>query len=79
MIYQSVSELLKPLYHIMNYAVPILILIFILYVFIIFFISLKMNIKKRTKRVKDTFVPFFSDEELKYVFEGQKKCDLKTP
>ena len=40
---------------------------------------MKMNIKKRTKKEKETSVPFLSDKELKYVLDGQKKIDNQAP
>lgn len=74
MIEQFTRNLLQPLYNAMGYLIPIL--IFLVSGIIIFILvnQLKMHIgKKRASENMDSFVPYMSEEEINYVFDGTKK------
>lgn len=74
MIEQFTRNLLQPLYNAMGYLIPVL--IFLVSGIIIFILvnQLKMHIgRKSDSKTMDTFVPYMSEEEIRYVFDGTKK------
>ena len=74
MIESFVRTLLQPLYNAMGYLIPILIILVSGIVIFIIVNQLKMHIgKKRGSETMDSFVPYMSEEEIKYVFDGTKK------
>lgn len=74
MIEQFVRTLLQPLYNAMGYLIPILIILVSGILIFIFVNQLKMHIgKKGVSKTLDSFVPYMSDEEINYVFDGTKK------
>lgn len=74
MIEQFVRTLLQPLYNAMGYLIPILIILVSGIVIFIFVNQLKMHIgKKRESKNMSSFVPYMSEEEINYVFDGTKK------
>lgn len=73
MIEQFVRTLLQPLYNAMGYLIPILIILVSGILIFILVNQLKMHIgKKRAYETIDSFVPYMSQEEIKYVFTGKK-------
>lgn len=74
MIEQFVRTLLQPLYNAMGYLIPILIILVSGILIFIFVNQLKMHIgKKRNSKTMNSFVPYMSEEEINYVFDGTKK------
>ena len=74
MIEQFVRTLLQPLYNAMGYLIPILIILVSGIVVFILVNQLKMHIgKKRVSKTMDSFIPYMSEEEIDYVFDGTKK------
>lgn len=74
MIENFVRNLLQPLYSVMGYLFPIL--LFLVSGIIIFILvnQLKMHIgNKRVSKKMDSFIPYMSEEEIAYVFDGTKK------
>ena len=74
MIEQFVRTLLHPLYSVIGYLIPILVILVSGILIFIFVNQLKMHIgKKRGSKTMDSFVPYMSEEEIEYVFDGTKK------
>ena len=74
MIEQFVRTLLHPLYSAIGYLIPIIIILVSGILIFIFVNQLKMHIgKKRASEKMNSFVPYMSDEEINYVFDGTKK------
>lgn len=74
MIEQFVKTLLQPLYNAMGYLIPILIFLVLGIIIFILVNQLKMHIgKKRVSKTSDSFIPYMSEEEINYVFDGTEK------
>ena len=74
MITQFVTTLLQPLYNAVGYLIPIIIILLSGIFIFILLNQLKMHIgKKRASENMDSFIPYMSNEEINYVFDGTEK------
>lgn len=74
MIEQFVRTLLQPLYNAMGYLYPILIFLSAGIIIFLLINQFKMHIgKKRGSGTMTSFIPYMSEEEINYVFNGSEK------
>ena len=73
MIHDFTVQLLAPLYKLVGLSIPIFVTAIIAIIFFLFITNIKMHISRKSKgRHANTYMPYFSDEEIDYVL-GKKK------
>lgn len=73
MIEKFVRTLLEPLYNLLGLSIPILVILIVGIILFYFVGTMKMHIRKKNDSKKmDCYIPYFSDEDIDYVFTGKK-------